>query len=216
MSQKISSPRRLSLLIACSGLVVLLGLLIADFYREKQTNPVVSNPASKSRVDVGGDFTLVDTKGVTRTQADFADKYMLIYFGFSFCPDVCPMALDIMGAALDQLSALDQAKAEAVQPVFISIDPARDTPEALAEYIQYFHPNLVGLTGSQAQIDATLKAYRVYAARAPAMDGDAPDAYMMDHSSIFYLMDRDNQFVAHFDHSTTPEKMAAQLSARLP
>ena len=213
MSQKITSPRRLSLLIACSGLVVLLGLLIADFYREKQANPIRSNNA---RVDVGGDFTLVDTKGVTRTQADFADKYMLIYFGFSFCPDVCPMALDIMGGALDQLSALDGAKADAVQPVFISIDPERDTPEAMAEYIQYFHPNLIGLTGSQAQIDAVTKAYRVYAARAPAMPGDAPDAYMMDHSSIFYLMDKSNQFVAHFDHSTTPEKMAAQLSALLP
>ncbi len=208
MSQKKLTARRLSLMIASLGLVIVLALLVFGLQGRPAPQEI---QLSQSRVDVGGDFSLIDAQGKPRTQADFAGRYMLIYFGFSFCPDVCPMALDIMGAALDELSASAPEKAAKLQPVFISIDPQRDTPEALAEYLTYFHSSIIGLTGSPAQIDQTVKAYRVYAAKVPTEAGQPADSYMMDHSSFFYLMDGNNQFIAHFDHATPAEKIAAAL-----
>jgi len=208
MSQKKLTARRLSLMIASLGLLVVLGLLIFEM---QGRTPPQEIQLSQSRVDVGGDFTLIDQTGAIRTQADFAGRYMLIYFGFTYCPDVCPMGLDIMGAAIEQLTASTPEKAARLQPLFISIDPQRDTPEALAEYLEYFNRNIIGLTGSPAQIDQTIRAYRVYAAKVPNQADQAADSYMMDHSSFFYLMDGSNQFVAHFDHATPAEKIAAAL-----
>ena len=208
MSQKKLTARRLSLMIASLGLLVVLGLLIFEMQGRTARQEI---QLSQSRVDVGGDFTLIDQTGATRTQADFAGRYMLIYFGFTYCPDVCPMGLDIMGAAIEQLTASAPKKAARLQPLFISIDPERDTPEALAEYLEYFNRNIIGLTGSPAQIDQTIRAYRVYAAKVLNQADQAADSYMMDHSSFFYLMDGNNQFVAHFDHATPAEKIAAAL-----
>jgi len=162
------------------------------------------------RVNVGGDFTLVDQNGVTRTQADFAGKYTLIYFGFTYCPDVCPTALDVMGRAMEIVAQSAPDKAAAIQPLFISVDPARDTVEALADYVRYFHPRLVGLTGSPEQIKLALQRYKVYAARV-ATPEEGSDSYTMDHSSLFYLMDQQNRFVHHFDHTKSPEEMAVDL-----
>ena len=194
--------RRLSLIITSAGLVGLLVLLLV----------ALMSPAEEpaGRVNVGGDFTLVDQNGVTRTQADFAGKYTLIYFGFTYCPDVCPTALDVMGRAMEILAQSAPDKAAAIQPLFISVDPARDTVEALADYVAYFHPRLVGLTGSPEQIKQALQSYKVYAARV-ATPEDGADCYTMDHSSLFYLMDGQNHFVHHFDHTKTPEEMAADL-----
>ena len=208
MSEKKLTARRLSLIITSLGLLVVLGLLVFEMPRSAPSQEI---QLSQNRLDVGGDFTLIDASGATRTQADFAGRYMLIYFGFTYCPDVCPMALDIMGAAVEQLTASAPKKAAQLQPLFISIDPQRDTPEALAEYLKYFDTRIIGLTGSQAQIDQTIKAYRVYAAKVAADAGKPADSYMMDHSSFFYLMDGSNQFVAHFDHATPAEKIAAAL-----
>ena len=145
---------------------------------------------------VGGPFSLTDHLGRQATDASFRGKYMLIFFGFTYCPDVCPSELQVMSAALDELGPVG----EKIQPVFITIDPARDTPEAMKLYVSNFHPRLVGLTGSDQDIAAVAKAYRVYYAKAKGAE-NSPD-YLMDHSTIVYLMGPDGKFVKHFTYGT--------------
>ena len=145
---------------------------------------------------VGGPFRLTDQHGAEVTEQDFAGRYMLIYFGYTYCPDFCPISLANMTQALDLLPP-DQA--EQVVPILITVDPERDTVEQLAEYAPLFHPSLVALTGRPRQIKAAAKAYRVYFAKAG--NGDS-DTYLMDHSSFIYLMGPDGRYVRHF--ATTP------------
>lgn len=159
-----------------------------------------------SRVNIGGPFTLTDHTGKRVTQKDFEGKYMLIYFGYTFCPDVCPTSLSIMSEALDMLSPEQLAK---VTPVFVSVDSDRDTPEVLASYVPHFHEKMVGLSGSKAEIKTVTRAYKSYFAK---VNEDDPDGnYTMDHSSVTYLMGPDGAYVAHFSHGTKSDKMAARL-----
>ena len=200
------SPKVKTSLALCGlGLIVILGLLV----RELAGNPTPPQP----KVDIGGAFSLVNQDGKTVTEADFAGKPMLVFFGFTYCPDVCPLSLDLLGAALDKLAETAPEKAARLQPVFISVDPARDTPAQMKDYLSYFHPSLTGLTGSREQIDAVKKAFRVYAAR--AKDTDANGHYNVDHSSLFYLMDGNNHYLAHFTHNMTAAQLAAGLAAKL-
>ncbi|KAA5804086.1 SCO family protein [Alkalicaulis satelles] len=161
---------------------------------------------------IGGSFTLVNHHGETVTDADFAGRAMLIYFGFTYCPDVCPASLQVMGAAMDQLSEAERAH---IQPILISVDPERDTPELLAQYVTApaFPEGLVGLTGSLEQVRNAARAYRVFFARVED-DGVSSD-YTVDHSSILYLMDREGRFVELFPHGTAPAVIAARLQAFL-
>ena len=153
---------------------------------------------------VGGPFELVNGAGETVTEADFAGKPMLIYFGFTYCPDVCPTELLKIADALDMLTPEQAAK---VQPIFITIDPERDTPDIVQEYASNFHPDMIGLTGSPEQIKQVASAYRVYYAKEEAEDPNAP--YMMAHSSFIYLMDADGNFARHFSMTAKPEEIAA-------
>jgi cytochrome oxidase Cu insertion factor (SCO1/SenC/PrrC family) len=155
---------------------------------------------------VGGPFKLTDQHGKTVSDTDFRGKYMLVVFGYTFCPDVCPAELQVVTAALDALGPL----AERIQPVFISIDPERDTVSQLALYAGNFHPRLVLLTGSSAEIADVAKAYRVYYAKAEGSANAGRD-YLMDHSSIIYLMGPDGQFVRHFTYTTDAAALAEQL-----
>ena len=155
---------------------------------------------------IGGAFTLVNQDGKTVTDADFLGKYMLVYFGYTFCPDVCPTNLSAISAALDILGE-DAAK---ITPVFVSVDHERDTTELLKEYVVHFHPTMVGLTGTPEQIREAARAYRVYYAKV-VEEGSDPDAYLMDHSAISYLMGPDGNFVAHFGHGTPGETMAQKI-----
>lgn len=157
---------------------------------------------------VGGPFELTDHTGRTVTEKDFRGKHMLIYFGYSYCPDVCPGELQVAAAALDALGD----KAAQVQPIFITVDPERDTVEHLAGYVENFHERLIGLTGTADQIAQAAKAYRVYYAKV-----DDPDSseYLMDHSSIFYLMGPEGGFLAHFPYGTKPQDMADKISGYL-
>ena len=131
---------------------------------------------------------------------------MLIYFGYTFCPDVCPTALQVMTQALDKLPSATQKK---ITPIFITIDPARDTVKQLNAYVENFHPRMVGLTGTAEQIAKVARAYRVYYGR--AKDGEDTTDYLMDHSSIVFLIDPDGIYKTHFTHATPPEKMAEKL-----
>ena len=141
-----------------------------------------------NRETIGGPFALVDHTGKPRTDADFRGKLMLVYFGFTWCPDICPTDLQNIGLALDELGDA----ADKVQPLFITVDPARDTPEHLRDYVPMFHPRLIGLTGSAAAIHSAAAAYRVYFAQVPLKGDD----YTVDHSSFIYLMGADGKYSA--------------------
>jgi cytochrome oxidase Cu insertion factor (SCO1/SenC/PrrC family) len=156
---------------------------------------------------VGGPFTLTDQTGKRVTEKDYLGKYMLVFFGYTYCPDVCPTELQVISAALDKLGS----KADDVQPIFITIDPERDTPEVMAQYVANFHPRLVGLTGSPAEVAVAAKVYRLYYSKVDSEAGS--DDYLMDHSSIVYLMDRQGRFLKHFTYTTDAAELAKAIES---
>ena len=158
---------------------------------------------------VGGPFTLTDETGRTVTSETFAGQWRLMYFGFTYCPDICPTDTAKLAAGLKLFEEKHPQDAQRLQPLFLTVDPERDTPAALAEFTDSFHPRLLGLTGTRAQVDAALKAFRIYAQKVP---GTTPDAYTYDHLAVFYLMDPDGrpvQFVA--GPTATPQSIADML-----
>lgn len=171
---------------------------------------MASTPVRQSgQASIGGPFSLLDHTGKRVTQAMLAGHLTLIYFGYASCPDVCPMELQNIGAALDLIEKADPAGFADVQALFITIDPARDTVAALADYTSNFHPKLVSLTGSASEIATAARAYRIYFSKVEDKPGS--QSYLMDHSNIIYLMGRKGEFLAHFSTGTGPEKMAAKL-----
>lgn len=159
-------------------------------------------------VTLGGPFSLVDHTGRSVTERDFAGRLLLVYFGFTYCPDVCPTELGTIAAAIDAMGAAG----ERVTPVFVTIDPERDTPAAMADYVARFHPRMVGLTGSAEQVAQAARAFRVYYAKVRPRDaGD----YLMDHSSFIYLVGPDGRVRALFRPETAPEAIASSVSAQL-
>jgi cytochrome oxidase Cu insertion factor (SCO1/SenC/PrrC family) len=201
--------RKLTLATVILAGFLLGGLLAVALVPGARERLLPSNVRSVGQALVGGTFALIDHTGRRVTDRDFHGKFMLVFFGFTNCPDVCPTALQVMAAALDKLGPA----AERITPVFISIDPERDTPAALALYVASFHPRLVGLTGSQAEVDAVAKAYRVYVKKVP--DPKSTAGYTMDHSSIIYVMGPDGSYRTHFTHAVNPDTMADRLSALL-
>jgi protein SCO1/2 len=178
---------------------------VAALAWRQYTAPLGVSPAARA-ARIGGPFSLVDHQGKSLTEADFSGRYMLIYFGYTFCPDVCPTSLTIMADALNLIGS----DADAVVPVFVTVDPERDTPEHLSMYVGHFHPRLVGLTGTAEQVKAAAKVYRVYYAKAREQGADGDD-YLVDHTSIVYLMGPDGEFRAHFTHQTDAETMAKKI-----
>jgi cytochrome oxidase Cu insertion factor (SCO1/SenC/PrrC family) len=173
-------------------------------------SPQAPAPSSSStRPMIGGPFALVDGEGRRVTDQDFRGRFMMVQFGYTHCPDVCPLGLEKVTQALEQMP---QDLAGRVQPVFITIDPARDTPEVLREYASHFHPRLVALTGGEEEVAAAVKAYRVYARKAEGEGAEAGGGYLMDHSTFTYVMGPDGGYVAHFGHDATPEAMAERLA----
>jgi len=157
-------------------------------------------------VRIGGPFHLIDQHGAAVTDTDYRGRWMLVYFGYTFCPDVCPTELETIAAALGKLGPA----AAKVAPLFITVDPARDTPEVLARYVKLFDDRIVGLTGTPDEIAAVAREYRVYYAKV------TPDhsPYVLDHSSFVYLMDPNGRLAALFDPSTSAERMAAGIEER--
>ncbi len=159
----------------------------------------------------GGPFSLVDQDGMRRTNRDFHGQFALVYFGYTYCPDICPTGLATIAAALDMLGSA----ASRVQPVFITVDPGRDSPDALKDYVAQFHPRLIGLSGSEAEVRAAARAYRVHRAKVLGDGGADGDDYLVTHSSITYLMDGNGAFVTMFPHGTDAERMATVLETYL-
>jgi protein SCO1/2 len=156
---------------------------------------------------IGGPFRLLDQNGRAVTDADFKGKPFLVFFGFIYCPDICPTTLFEISEMLRRLGP----DAEKTAVLFITVDPERDTPEKMKDYISSFHSRIFGLTGTAAEIEAVEKAYRVYAKKVPLESG----GYTMDHSAVVYLMDKNGQFVAPFNMKQTADAAAADLRRRL-
>jgi cytochrome oxidase Cu insertion factor (SCO1/SenC/PrrC family) len=192
-------PSRNRIIFALTVLLVALVIALAAVWltRERATGTGTAL--------VGGPFTLTNQDGKRVTDQDFRGKYMLIFFGYTYCPDFCPGELQVMSAAIDQLGS----EGDRIQPIFITIDPARDTVDTMKIYVGNFHPRMVGLTGSEADIAAVAKAYRVYYAKAKGYEGK-PD-YLMDHSTITYFMGPDGKFVKHFTYGTDAKALADGL-----
>lgn len=169
----------------------------------------VSSVAIPPTIRIGGPFTLTDHNGRTVTDETWRGKLMLIYFGYGFCPDVCPTELQIMSSALDAL----EDDAARVQPLFITVDPERDTVDFLADYVTHFHPRLVGLTGSMDAIEKVASEYRVYYEK--VKDDSSSTEYLVNHSSFVYLIGPDGDFLTMFRSGTNPATMARTIISYL-
>jgi protein SCO1/2 len=157
---------------------------------------------------IGGAFALTDQDGRTVSDRDFAGRYRIVYFGFSHCPDICPTDLASIGQALDRLEKIRPAAAARVQPIFITVDPERDTPAVLKPYVAAFHPRLVGLTGSPAQIADVARKFGIYHAKEPAGAGGG---YNVQHSRFVFLFGTQGEPIAILPHEKGPDAMAAEL-----
>ena len=201
---------------ARTGFVAVLALLVMGsgwFAWQKLRPPLTIGPTTTSgTIQVGGPFELIDQTGERRSDEDYRGRYMLVYFGYTYCPDVCPTSLLIMSRALQLLSDRAPEVAEQVVPVFVTVDPERDTVEALAAYAPSFHPDLVALTGTPEQIAAAAKAYRVYYAK---VEDASSGTYLVDHISFIYLMGPDGAYVTHFSHLAQSEDIAEGLERHI-
>jgi protein SCO1/2 len=178
-----------------------------QFGRQSAEEMARLTPASGSgKAQIGGDFTLTDQNGNLVTAHDLQGHFSLVMFGFTYCPDVCPTMLSTVTEALNRIGPA----ADGIQPVFISVDPERDTPEVLKAYVSAFHPRLLALSGTSEQTRAVTEAYKVYYYAHKKAPGDKE--YLVDHSSFLYLMGPDGEYVTHFNHAIAPSELAVRLS----
>ena len=187
---------RFALPFAAAGLVLALAMFGTGLFLWLSASPSDA---------VGGPFKLVNGNGQTITDRSFRGEYMLVYFGYTYCPDVCPTTLNEVAGALDKLGP----KAKLIQALFITIDPERDTPAIVSQYAAAFTSRLMGLTGTQTQITKVEREYHVYAAK--HVTGPGPNDYSMDHSSFLYLMGPDGRFVAPIPAGDAAEESAREL-----
>lgn len=206
---------RTYVIIVIAGILLAIIFFLNDLLRKSdilpKTRPLTpqeekSSPSSQSSITLGGPFKLTDQHGRMRSDKDFRGKYMIVYFGYSFCPDVCPEALENITQALNQLEDRERKK---FVPIFITLDPERDTVTSLKTYIQEFHQDYIALTGSQKEIDKVLKLYKVYARKERPNDTVAD--YLVDHSSVVYVMDPQGRFKTSFNHKTSPAQVVRIL-----
>lgn len=197
------------IIISTAGLVALVGAGVVGYLALGQSDAdqfaeCRASSTSSRGVSIGGAFELMDHTGKMVTDVDVIDKPTLMYFGYTFCPDVCPF--DTYRNA-EAVALLDERGYD-VKPVMVSIDPGRDTPEVMGAFVTYLHEDMVGLTGTSEQTASAIKAYRVYAAK----NGDDPENYLMDHSTSTYLMAPDYGFLGFFGRDDTPESMADRVA----
>ena len=182
-----------------------VGAVAGGVFLSRHTTPVAATQA-EAPAAIGGAFSLVNQDGERVTQNTYAGKYLLMFFGFTFCPDICPTELAKVTRVLELLPA---AVAAEVQPLFVSVDPARDTPAVLKTYMTAFDGRIEGLTGTEAEVAAITKAYRIYAAKVPGQGGAD---YLVDHSAMLYLMRPDGQFATFFRTTDTADAIAAKVA----
>jgi protein SCO1/2 len=188
-------------------LLLIAALAGGLLWHESEMIPGLGRTVVSGQIAVGGGYALTDQDGEPRSSADFRGKYQLIYFGYSFCPDVCPTTLAVMAATLDKLG-VDQNR---IVPVFITIDPDRDKPDVLKKYLAAFGPRFIGLTGTPQQLAPVEKEFRVYSRKQPMPNG----TYSMDHSSVIYLMGPDGRLVSFYDEVISPDDLAKDLKKKI-
>jgi protein SCO1/2 len=198
--------------VAAISIAVLAAMLSSAARAEDETRPVTAAESMDAVMwgngPIGGPFALTDHTGKPRTEADFRGRLLLVYFGFTHCPDVCPTDMMAIGSALKALGPL----ADQVRGLFISLDAERDTPALLAAYVESFHENIVGLTGDETAIRRAAHSYKVYFNKVP---GKGRDDYGFDHSAYIYLMDRTGKFIGVFPPSTPGERIVSVLKPLL-
>ena len=197
-----SSKLRFTLLAAIALLALVLGYLVAVLI---SPSPPLSQPTQTLSLD--GSFNLIDEAGQPVTQDSYEGKFKLVYFGFTYCPDVCPMQLEVVSHALD----IAKISPEWLTTLFITLDPERDTPEDMKIYTDNFHKSIIGLTGSLEQIQQAAKAYKVYFQK--VADPETTGGYTVDHSSIVFLMGPDNTYKQHFTHRDSAEDIAGKITS---
>ena len=211
--------RRVYLYLGVAVLIIIIGVTLR-FFASPQS---MVSPAGVTVVDkggreikgskppsIGGRFTLISQDGRPLTDADFRGKYTLVFFGFTNCPDVCPLTLNNISRAMVLLGA----DANKIQPLFISVDPLRDTPNVLRKYLKHFDHRIIGLTGTPKQVVAVQRAYRIFAQRRNAV-GVGSDDYLMDHTSISYMMGPSGEFKTFFSNGSTPEEFVTKIRQHL-
>lgn len=194
--------------ILIAGLILLGTLAMLALYHPA-LRPQATPAGETGTVAVGGPFTMTDAKGNTFTEANLLGGYSLVFFGFTHCPDICPLTLQVITDAIEQAGPAG----ERVTPVFVSVDPERDTVESVGAYVAAFHPRFVGLTGTPEQVTATTKAFRVFARKAPLRDTEGKETgeYTVEHSGLVFLLGPDGRYVTHFPYNTTADEMAAYI-----
>lgn len=180
---------------------LVLGLLLAGCGSAPQEPPLAG-------ARIGGPFALTGEDGKPVSDTQFAGKYRIVYFGYTFCPDVCPVDLRNLMLGFKAFEKTDGERAGKVQPIFISVDPARDTPAVLTEYTSAFHPRLLGLTGTEAQLEAAKKTFAVFASKG---EDKGNGAYLVDHSRVAYLFGPKGEPIALLSHDGTPQVIADEL-----
>ena len=199
-----SIPRRRLLASALATLPLALALPGGS----SEATPLSFEGNDITGTHLGRDLDMTDTSGQRRTLADFRGKVLLVFFGYTQCPDVCPTS---MAQAAQTLELLGEQAAD-TQVIMISVDPARDTPEILASYVQAFDPSFIGLTGTPEQLDKTTRSFKAFYSKEP---GPTPEQYAMNHASAFYLLDREGEARALLGPSLTPEAMAHDIKLLL-
>lgn len=194
---------RIALIVSA---VFFVSLVAFSFLQSERPAPSNEGQTYQGQASVGGPFTMLDHNGNTVTESSFGGRKLLIYFGFTFCPDICPTELQALTEMLDMLSAEERAQ---IQPLFVTVDPERDTPEKMKEYLSNFHGDFIGLTGSPEQVAAALKGWRIYWQRVD--DPSTQGGFTYDHSALTYVMDENNTYLAHFSFGTEPDAMAEKL-----
>jgi protein SCO1/2 len=184
-------------------------LFVINFYDETLHPAGLSKEGGmEGKAAIGGPFTLTDTNGNTVAEQDFRGKLMLVYFGFTYCPAICPTDLAIMTKTIYLLGD----DAEKIAPIFITVDPERDTQEQIKSYLSSFSPRIIGLTGNEKQLQEAYDSYRVYRSK---IENEMMEEYMIDHSAFIYLMDKDGNYLTHFPHNTKPEEIKARIESYL-
>ncbi|WFL78207.1 SCO family protein [Altererythrobacter arenosus] len=208
MNQLAMPVTKRNLLLALIG-ASLLGLTACGDAGSPQGSAAEASMPPLQGADIGGEFELVDKNGKSVRWSDFDGKYRTVYFGFTYCPDVCPTDVQRAMRGLKQLAQADPGKAAKIQPIFISVDPERDTPEAVGQFTAAFSDDLVGLTGTPEQVKAVADAFRVYYERGEEQDGGG---YLVNHSAITYLFGPKGEPLATLPTDQGPEAVAAELA----
>lgn len=193
------------------GMAAVAALVTGGAFLWKELSPPRPHDVRVTgEADIRNAYTLTDHTGRAVTAADFAGRWQMVFFGFTYCPDICPTTLAYMARVMDLLAE----RSDQVAPLFITVDPARDTAPVMAEYVAAFHPRLVGLTGTEAQVAAAARNFRVYYERME--DAAAPGGYLMAHSGYIYLMRPDGRFDSVFRESgQPPEDLAEEIAMRI-